>query len=298
MTTNNFHPDLRSWARVLPKAPIRATTLPLIRVSSRMQKRFANRGTVVLTTAGGIEIRLHRPTKPAADPAPALLWMHGGGFVIGTAAQDDTLCRRLADTLGITVAAVEYGLSPEHRYPAALEQCYSALTWLANLPSVDADRIAIAGGSAGGGLAAQLAFLARDRGEITVAAQHLVYPMLDDRTGGHHRHENPGFRLWDSHSNQFGWAAYLADADPEQAVPARRTDLAGLPPAWIGVGTVDLFHDEDLAYAQRLIEAGVPCEVDVVDGAFHAFDQIAAKTDVARGFFDRQCASLRAALAI
>ncbi|BBZ01283.1 esterase [Mycolicibacterium chitae] len=289
MSAAHIHPELRKLARVVPKAPIRAATLPLFRAASRLQKKFPARGVTVLTTSAGVEVRLHRP-RTVGPPAPAMLWIHGGGYVLGTAAQDDVLCRKFARQLGITVAAPEYGLAPEHPYPHALEECYSALLWLASLPSVDPNRIVIAGGSAGGGLAAQLAFLARDRGEITPVAQHLVYPMLDDRSASGH---NPGFRLWDHRSNVFGWDAYLADADPEQVVPARRTDLAGLPPAWIGVGTLDLFHDEDIEYAQRLNDAGVPAELDVVDGAFHGFDQIAEKTLVARDFFDRQCEFLR-----
>ncbi|MCV7322864.1 alpha/beta hydrolase [Mycolicibacterium confluentis] len=292
---HRVHPDLRQAARIVPRSPIRAATLPLFRVGSRMQKRLPAKNLLVLTTSDGVEIRLHRPAGQSS-PGPAMLWLHGGGFVIGTAAQDDHLCRRFTKELGITTASVEYGLSPENRHPTALEQCHSALTWLARLPSVDPDRIVIAGGSAGGGLAAQLAFLARDRGEVTPVAQHLVYPMLDDRTGKNNEGDNPGFRLWDARSNQFGWQSYLGDADPNSVVPARRTDLAGLPPAWIGVGTLDLFHDEDLTYAERLHEAGVPCTVDVVEGAFHGFDQIAPQKHVSRNFFRAQCASLRAVL--
>lgn len=296
MAIIDIHPELRKAARVVPKAPIRAATLPLMRAGSRIQKRLPAPGVDRLITNSGVEIRLHRP--PAhSTPAPAMLWIHGGGYVIGTAAQDDVLCRKFARTLGITVAAVEYGLSPEYRHPYALEQCYAALTWLADLPSVDSGRVVIAGGSAGGGLAAQLAFLVRDRGEIGVAGQHLVYPMLDDRTHRGSGEDNPGFRLWDRRSNELGWRSYLGEADPDSVVPARRTDLAGLPPAWIGVGTLDLFHEEDLAYAQRLRDAGVQCQLDIVDGAFHGFDQIAAKTAVARRFFDDQCAWLRTAFA-
>lgn len=292
MTTADIHPELRKLARFIPRAPVRATTLPVVRAASRLQQRLPARDVLVLTTAEGIGIRLHRPSRPS-DTGAAMLWIHGGGYVIGTAAQDDALCRKIANRLGITVAAVEYGLAPECRYPTPLEHCYAGLSWLAKLPSVDPERIVIAGASAGGGLTAQLAFLARDRGEINLAAQHLVYPMLDDRSTVA---ENPGFRLWDRRSNAFGWDAYLGDTDRDRAVPARRTDLAGLPPAWIGVGTLDLFFDEDSEYAQRLTEAGVPCELEVVPGAFHGFDQIAARTPVARAFLDNQCASLRAAL--
>ncbi len=206
------------------------------------------------------------------------------------------LCRRFARVLGVTVAAVDYRLAPEHPYPAPLEDCYAALTWLAELPAVDPARIAIGGASAGGGLAAALALLARDRGEFTPTLQLLAYPMLDDRSGS--TPENPNYRLWGPKSNRFGWAAYLGNADPKVAVPARHEDLSGLPPAWIGVGTHDLFHDEDLAYAARLTAAGVPCEIETVPGAFHGFDLVVPKAAVSKAFFASQCASLRSALAV
>lgn len=268
----------------------------MVRRLERLQKFRRAPGIEVLTTSDGIEIRLHRPPGQTG-PGPALLWIHGGGYVIGTAQQDDRMCRRLARELGITIAATEYRLAPEYPYPAGLEDCYSALQWLARLPAVDPERIAIGGASAGGGLAAALAFLARDRDEISPVAQLLVYPMLDDRSAHHTHLDHVEVRLWNRRSNAFGWAAYLGAADPAVAVPARRTDLAGLPPAWIGVGTLDLFHDEDVAYAERLRAAGVPCELEVVEGAFHGFDQIVAKSLVSQQFFAKQAANLRAAFA-
>jgi acetyl esterase/lipase len=250
----------------------------------------------VITLASGVGVRLFRPAG-VPEPAPAMLWIHGGGYVIGTAQQDDALCRRFSRKLGIVVASVEYRLAPEHPYPAPLDDCYSALTWLAGLPAVDPDRVAIGGASAGGGLAAALALLARDRGEIAPAFQLLVYPMLDDRnTSAFGVAANPNHRMWSPRSNQFGWAAYLGNADPQVAVPARNEDLSGLPPAWIGVGSHDLFHDEDLAYAERLKDAGVSCEVEVVPGAFHGFDLVVAKAQVSQRFFARQCDVLRSAL--
>lgn len=270
-------------------------TLPLMRAAGRlMWRKKPPRDVEVVTLASGVEVRLYRPAG-ATSRGPALLWIHGGGYVIGDAAQDDVLCSRFARELGATVASVNYRLAPEHPYPAPVEDCYSALTWLSRLPSVDPSRVAIGGASAGGGLAATLALLARDRGEIGLAAQLLVYPMIDDRTVERTDLDNRGHRLWNQSSNRFGWRAYLGGADPEVAVPARRSDLTGLPPAWIGVGTLDLFHDEDLAYAERLRAAGVPCEVVVVEGAFHGFDGIAPKADVSRSFFASQCALLRTA---
>jgi len=294
MPTTDFHPDLRRAARYLPREMITPVTLPFIRAGIRLLWRRQPKDIEVLTLTSGVGVRLFRPTA-VTGPGPALLWIHGGGYVIGDAAQDDVLCRRFARELGVTVASVDYRLAPEHPYPAPLEDCYVALKWLTQLPSVDPARVAIGGASAGGGLAAALALLTRDRGEIDLVAQLLVYPMLDDRTVGKD-FDNPGHRLWNQSSNRFGWTSYLKDADPDVAVPARRQDLSGLPPAWIGVGTLDLFHDEDLAYAERLKAAGVPCDVEIVDGAFHGFDGIVPKAEVSQSFFRSQCAMLRGLL--
>jgi acetyl esterase/lipase len=291
-----FHPDLRT-ARFFPRGVLlsRATLRTMRALAIVQQFGLQRLGRVhdieVLTLPSGEGVRLHRP--PGHDgPGPAMLWIHGGGYVIGNAAQDDKLCRRFSRRLSITVAAAEYRWAPEHPYPAALEDCYAALKWLAALPAVDPARIAIGGASAGGGLAAALAQLAHDRGEITPVLQLLAYPMLDDRTRSGVKRK---YRLWSERDNRFGWAAYLRGADPDIAVPARRADLTGLPPAWIGVGTLDLFCDEDLAYAERLKAAGVRCEVEVVPGAFHGFDAVIPGAAVSRSFFDSQCASLSAA---
>lgn len=296
MSPDHFHPELRRAASLAPKQVITPVTLPVIRMVIRRLWRRVPPGVEALTLPSGVGLRLYRPTG-AVGKTPALLWIHGGGYLIGHPGQDDELCRRYARRLGVTVASVDYRLAPEHPYPASVEDCYSALVWLSRLPSVDAGRIAIGGASAGGGLAASLAFWARDRDEVTPAAQLLVYPMLDDRTVDRKGLDKPGLRLWNQSSNKFGWSAYLADADREVAVPARREDLAGLPPAWIGVGDLDLFHDEDLAYAERLKAAGVPCDVEIVKGAFHGFDGIVPRASVSQQFFDSQCEMLQRTLA-
>jgi acetyl esterase/lipase len=295
MPSTEFHPDLRKVARFAPRALVGPRSLRVIRALSGLPRGRSHGDVEALILGSGVGVRLHRPAV-VEQPGPALLWIHGGGYVIGTAQQDDELCRRFARVLGVTVAAVDYRLAPEHPYPAPLEDCYAALTWLAALPAVDPARIAIGGASAGGGLAAALALLARDRGEVTPALQVLAYPMLDDRSGS--TPENPNYRLWGPKSNRFGWAAYLGNADPKVAVPARHEDLSGLPPAWIGVGTHDLFHDEDVAYAARLTAAGVPCQIETVPGAFHGFDLVVPKAVVSKAFFASQCASLRSALAV
>jgi len=293
---SDIHPDLRRIARLVPKQVVTPVTLPVIRLVTRRMWRRVPKDVEALTLPSGVGVRLYRPSG-VKGPGPALLWIHGGGYVIGHPGQDDELCRRYAQRLGATVVSVDYRLAPEHAYPTPLEDCYAALIWMAGLPTVDVARVAIGGASAGGGLAAALALLARDRGDVALAAQLLVYPMLDDRTVGRDQPDNPGLRLWNRSSNKFGWSAYLGDADPDVAVPARQTDLSGLPPAWMGVGTLDLFHDEDLAYAARLKEAGVPCDIQIVKGAFHGFDGIVPKAEVSQAFFNSQCAMLRRVLA-
>jgi acetyl esterase/lipase len=208
---------------------------------------------------------------------------------MGNAAQEDGFCRQIAAELDVVVAAVDYRVAPEHRFPIPLEDCYSALTWLAADEGVDRNRIAIGGASAGGGLAAALALLARRRGEVRPIFQLLTYPMLDDRTSAHAGREKRKVRLWNDSSNRFGWRSYLgvepgSDGIDDLAAPARAGDLVGLPPAWIGVGSLDLFADEDVDYARRLGAAGVGCELEVVDGAFHGFDVVRPKAGISRSF--------------
>jgi acetyl esterase/lipase len=230
-----------------------------------------------------------------------MLWIHGGGYVIGTAAQDDDLCRSYAEALGIVVVAVDYRLAPEHHFPLPLHDCYDALVWLARQPNIDPARIAIGGASAGGGLAAALALLAHERGEVGVTFQLLAYPMLDDRTAVRSDLDAGKFRLWNNKSNRFGWECYTGHPPGSTevsglAAPARFEDVSGLPPAWIGVGTSDLFYEEDIAYAERLREAGVECELNITEGAFHGFDAVLPRAGVSQEFRSSQLAALTKAL--
>ncbi len=220
-------------------------------------------------------VHVHRPRDAA--PGAAVVWMHGGGYVSGTAGRDNLTCSALAADTGVTVVAVEYRLAPEHPHPAALEDCLAAVRWVLSdeVLDVDSARLVVAGASAGGGLAAATTHRLVDEG-VVPALQLLVYPMLDDRTVRRRVSRHPRL-VWGRHSNRAAWRAYLgrrpgrADV-PASAAPARRTDLSGLPATWIGVGTLDLFHDEDVEHARRLRAAGVDVELVVVPGMYHGAD--------------------------
>jgi acetyl esterase/lipase len=249
-----------------------------------------------------VRVRVYRPNDQPSK-LPALYWIHGGGYVIGDIEQDDRFMMQMVKRVGCVAVSVDYRLAPEHPFPAPVEDCYTGLKWLfrhADELGVEPSRIAIGGASGGGGLAAGLALLTRDRGEVQVAFQLLVYPMIDDRnvTSASYAITDP--RMWNRESNRLGWKAYLgrdgggADVSP-YAAAARATDLTNLPPAYIPVGALDLFVDENIEYAQRLIQAGVPAELHVYPGAFHGFDLFAPSATVSKQFkADRDSALKRA----
>ncbi|MEV5832701.1 alpha/beta hydrolase [Nocardia sp. NPDC052112] len=292
----DFHPELRI-ARFLPRAPVSPRTLGSVRRLTSLTGRTRPSGGTIESVDEHVSVRVFRPVQ-LRRPAPALLFVHGGGYILGNAALGDGFCRRVTDRLGVVAASVEYRLAPEHPFPTPLDDCYAALRWLADQPDIDPERIALAGESAGGGLTAALALLARDRAEVRPVLQVLSYPMLDDRTSARTDIARRGLRMWSPRSNRLGWHAYLgaADAVPPLAAPARHEILSGLCPAWIGVGTNDLFHDENIAYAQRLRQAGVPCTVHVVPGAYHGFDLIETWAPVSRAFLEARLTALEVAL--
>jgi len=238
-----------------------------------------------------VRVRIYQPNdRPSI--LPALLWIHGGGYVMGDIEQDDRLMKQLVKRVGLVAVSVDYRLPPEHPFPAPVEDCYAGLQWLfahAGDLGVDSSRIAIGGASAGGGLAAGLALLARDRREVQVAFQLLIYPMIDDRNVTPASYAITDPRVWHRESNRLGWKAYLGrdggggDVSP-YAAAARATDLTNLPPAYIPVGALDLFIDENIEYAQRLIQAGVPTELHVYPGAFHGFDAFVPSAAVSKQF--------------
>jgi triacylglycerol lipase len=230
--------------------------------------------------APDIEVAVYTP-RAIEGPKPCIFHIHGGGFVAGASALLQPFHYPLVHELGCVLASVDYRLAPETTFPGGVEDCYKALAWLndnVGMLDVDPERIGVMGESAGGGLAAALALMVRDRGEYALAFQHLIYPMLDDRTCVTDD-PNPvtGEFIWTPHNNQFGWSSLLGHEPgiagvSEYAAPARATDLAGLPPTFIAVPTLDLFLEEDVTYAHRLMRAGVAVELHVYPGGFHAFD--------------------------
>lgn len=237
-------------------------------------------------------------------PSGALVWIHGGGLVMGSADTDHDLCSLVAAELGILVVSVDYRLAPEHPFPLGLDDCEAALEWVHHRAAdlgVDPTRIAVGGSSAGGGLAACVAQIAHDRGGLPLALQLLLYPMLDDRTALRTDPAAADAIVWTNRSNRYSWGAYLGHPPAEHearryASAARRDDLSGLAPAWIGIGDVDLFHDEDVEYARRLTEVGVPCDLVVVPGMYHAADLMKPDHPAMRDLRRRLLDALRAAV--
>ncbi len=252
-----------------------------------------------------VDVRVYKPDSVGAQ-APALLWMHPGGYVIGNIALDDLLCRQIASEVGCIVTSVEYRLAPEHPYPAALDDCYTALQWLNSDSSrlgLDPQRIAVGGSSAGGGLAAALTLRARDAGVAQPCFQLLIYPALNDRNIEQASDSVPENLFWSRANALTGWQAYLEGRQGSADVPAyaaaiRATDLSGLPPAYLAVGALDMFVRDCTDYANALIDAGVATSLSIYPGAFHAFDAFAPDAAVSKRFAADRNGALRRGLGI
>ncbi len=282
-------PSLLPGLDFMPPLDITVENLPTIRQGMEQMSAMAPepqdsgvewRDERIIAPAGHeLLVRIYRPVD-AEGELPAILHVHGGGYVVGSVTTNHLSNIELALSTSALILSVDYRLAPETVAPGAVEDCYAALQWLhdsAEQLGIDRARIAVRGESAGGGLAAALALLARDRGGPAIAHQNLIYPMLDDRTCITRLPEHLGAFVWTPQANSFGWRSLLgqepgsADISP-YAAPARAEDLAGLPPAFICVGALDLFLVEDMDYARRLIEAGVAAELHVYPGAYHGFD--------------------------
>ncbi|MGD9890736.1 MAG: alpha/beta hydrolase [Dehalococcoidia bacterium] len=318
MTTRHLvDPELLAAIEAMPSRDITAENLDQVRALRAEMLAALPPPTVtdievneraIPGPAGAPDVRVlvYQPQNAAGGLA-GFLHIHGGGYIIGSPEMTDARNRLIARDLGCVVVSVDYRLAPETAFPGAVEDCYAALRWLhaeAGALGVDVGRIAIGGESAGGGLTAGLALLARDRGEVPVAFQLLIYPMLDDRTGTTVEASPMVAEFgWSRGSNRFGWASLLghdpggADTSP-YAAAARAEDLADLPPAYIAVGTLDLFLEENIEYARRLMRAGVPTELHVYPGAYHGFQGLAPEARISKAFVRDYVEALTVALSV
>jgi acetyl esterase/lipase len=307
-----FRPALKWLAPMLESAPpLSAATLAANRQGGAQdffpaQPRPAITERTIPGPAGNPKLRVFVIGDSPGASKPAILHIHGGGYVAGTAATEHRLLQEMVTNLDCVVVTVDYRLAPETKFPGSLEDNYAALHWMntnAKELGIDIHRIAVKGESAGGGHAATLAIAARDRGEFSICHQVLIYPMLDDRTGS----TTPvppyiGHFIWTVDNNRFGWTSLLgvpagSKDVPVNSVPARVANLEGLPPAFIGVGSIDLFASEDLEYSRRLLEAGVPAEFVLVPGGFHGFDLISSNALLSVQFKNAWMQALRRAFA-
>ncbi|MFB9834168.1 alpha/beta hydrolase [Actinoallomurus acaciae] len=286
--------ELAAIAKELPYEPLtdpEAARQRMRELVARLRVPVDPRVDVADRAVAGVPVRVYRPRH--AGRVPVLVYFHGGGYVVGGVDNEDARCQTFAAEAGVEVVSVEYRLAPEHPFPAGFDDGYAVVEAVAER----APRLAVGGGSAGGGMAAAVALRARDEGGPPIAFQLLVYPMLDDRmdTPSARAYVDPPLlnradvaRMW-----EYYLGADRGEVSP-YAAPARATDLRGLPPAYVLACEADPFRDEDIAYAHRLILAGVPAELHHLPGTYHGFDGFAAA--VSRRAFAAQVDAVRRAL--
>jgi acetyl esterase/lipase len=266
-----------------------------------------SREDCVIEVADGpdVAVRVYRP-EGATEQLAAVMYLHGGGLLMGDIGTDDSMAASVSAGVGCLTVSVDYRLAPEHPYPAALDDVYAVLCWLVNSApqlGVDAERVGLYGTSAGGGLAAALSLYCRDRSGPAIAHQLLIAPMLDDRSPAHNGVPLADLGVWDAAANAEAWASILVGRAgrsdvPPYAAPARAESLGGLPPTYIEVGDLDLFLGEDVRFALRLAEAGVPVELHVYPGAYHGFESLAPSSDTAAAAQRNRQGALRRALGV
>ena len=253
--------------------------------------------------AGAPDVRLRAYRPAGADgELPGIYFIHGGGMVLGSIEGEELVAQMLCERVGAVVVSVDYRLAPEHPHPAPMDDCYAGLRWTvdnADELGIDAGRLAVYGGSAGGGLALAVAMQAREQGGPDIRFLMPIYPMVDDRNTTASSHEVTDVGIWDRDGNIEAWQWYLGGAEADAyAAPARAEDLSGLPPTFIDVGEVDLFRDEDIELAARLLRAGVPTELHVHPGAYHASETFAPEAALSRRIWDLRVDALRRGLGL
>jgi len=289
----SMDPELRAVFTKLPELPKATSTEEFVAARKSISEMIAamqvgqpksdrvmveDRCVPSPTGSPEVPIRIYTPSS-RTEALPGLLYIHGGGFTAGSAKDFDFNCEHIVENVGCVVVSVDYRLAPEHPFPAGPEDCYTTLRWMVASAvdlGVNAASIAVGGASAGGGLAAAVALMARDRKEVKLAFQWLLYGCLDDRHITPSSHAITDMRVWNRAKSLSGWKAYLGSDHQGEvspyAAPTRMEDLSSLPPAYIMVGELDLMRDENIEYATRLMQAGVSTELHVIPGAFHGFE--------------------------
>ncbi len=260
----------------------------------------ADRSMPGVETGTEIPLRIYAPVTRAGGLAPALVFFHGGAFVLGDRYTEELRCLRYAAEAACVVVSVDYRLAPEHPFPAGVDDCYAGLEWTVSHAAeldIDPGRVGVGGSSAGGALAAAVALMARDRNGPALTVQILNYPVIDDRMQSPSMRNFDATPMWTSGSNGDMWQHYLGDLDKRgtvsaYAAPGRATDLSGLPPAYVLTAELDPLRDEGIDYARRLMEAGVPTELHTVAGACHGFDIIAATGTLGQRSIEEQVRAL------
>ena len=250
--------------------------------------------------APDVSVRIYTPAEATGVMLPGILYIHGGGMIIGDLDGEHLRAEMLCELTNTVVVSTDYRKAPEHAHPAQVNDCYAALTWMAEHVSeldIDPSRIAVYGGSAGGNLAIATTMMARDRGAPAIAFLMAPYPMLDDRNELPSTHEITEVGIWDRSGNLEAWEWFLGGSPADAyAAPARATDLTGLPPTFIDVGELDLFRDEDIAFVARLIQAGVPTEFHVYPGAYHASEVFAPEAALSQRIWAARISALTRAV--
>ncbi|WP_424767558.1 alpha/beta hydrolase [Paenibacillus sp. sgz302251] len=286
-------PELRPLLALFPQMNL-PDDLQLIRSFPKpeMEKspHVITNSRIIPGPAGELMVKIYEPADRPGTSLPALLWIHGGGYVLGHPDSDDALCERFVMEAGCMVVSVDYRLAPEHPYPAAIDDCYAALKWTADSAgelNIDLNRIAIAGASAGGGLTAALSLVARDKGGPAVSFQMPLYPMIDHRNVTPSSHEiTASNAIWNRDRNIAGWSMYLGEHAAGEispyAAPARAESYAGLPPTYTCVGQLDPFRDETMEYVTRLAQAGVDVEFHLYPGCVHGFEALFPQAEISQ----------------
>lgn len=313
MADRRYDADLTEFIKILPTISDFSTTEKVQEARElgyAFAERPAPRPDVVVsdeTIPGSegepdVEVRIYRPDSEATAPRPAVFEIHGGGFMVGSKDMMDPWCERVSSELQTVVVSTDYRLAPEHPFPAGLEDCYRSLCWTAENATnlgIDASRLAIAGQSAGGGLAAACALMARDRGGPSLCFQLLEIPELDDRLDTPSMRQFDDTPLWNRPNAVWSWRHYLGPDHSGEvspyAAPARATDLANLPPAYVSTMEFDPLRDEGILYALGMMQAGVQVELHAYPGTFHGSGLVSTATSSIR-IASESLASLRRAL--